>query len=207
MREKNSDSSGGTLAAALFSHSGNVLTVPHTINVVAIGTQGSQSSVRTAVFLGPGIAVRRGAAYEMPRASRARLFFPAPDHKRPQSTAFCVGTQDTLTLGNNRGASGRKIRGTIGPSGETPACKAHGRNIRESIVHSDKTPGTIPRVGVQASGFQQSNLDSATTPGMIEFWHKVTMSAHPPGRELPRRGLEIGSIPAMSCEPERIFSS
>jgi hypothetical protein len=114
-------------------------------------SQGSQSSVRTAVFLGPEIAVRRGAAYEMPRASRARLFFPAPDHKRPQSTTFCVGTQDTLTLGNNRGASGRKIRRTIGPSGETPACKAHGRNIRESIVHSDKTPGTIPRVGVQAS--------------------------------------------------------
>jgi hypothetical protein len=55
--------------------------------------------------------------------------------------------------------------------------------------------------------FQQSNLDSATTPGMIEFWHKVTMTSHPLGRELPRMGLEIGSIPAMSCEPERIFSS
>jgi hypothetical protein len=71
-----------------------------------ISPQGSQSSVWTAVFLGPGIAVRRGAPCEMPRASRARSCFPAPDHKRPQSTAFCVGTQDSLSLGNNRGASG-----------------------------------------------------------------------------------------------------
>jgi hypothetical protein len=101
--------------------------------------------------LGPGIAVRRGATYEMPRASRARLFFPAPDHKRPQSTTFCGGTQDNLILGNNRGASRRRIRRRIG---KHPTVKhtdeIYARSYCIRIRHPGQYEGTECRQALEA---------------------------------------------------------
>jgi hypothetical protein len=126
--------------------------------------QGSQSSVRTVVFLGPGIAVRRGAAYEMPRASRARLFFPAPDHKRPQSTTLCVATQDNLTLGNNRGASRRKIRRRIGK--------------HPPVSHTDEIYAKSWCIRIRHPGqYEGSECGQALERRMSSPWYMSTLSA------------------------------
>jgi hypothetical protein len=41
---------------------------------------------------------------------------------------------------------------------------------------------------------------------MMEYWFEVSKGRDSIGRDLARMGLEMGSIPAMSSEAERIFS-
>jgi len=41
---------------------------------------------------------------------------------------------------------------------------------------------------------------------MMEYWFQVSKGIDLIGRELARMGLELGSVPAMSSEAERVFS-
>jgi hypothetical protein len=54
--------------------------------------------------------------------------------------------------------------------------------------------------------FQQ--LPAETFAGMQDYWVKAmsTGSAGPLGSDLPRMGVELNAIPAMSAEAERVFS-
>jgi hypothetical protein len=76
-------------------------------------------------------------------------------------------------------------------------------DIGESPVWKRKKQARIVKEGVDAlQQFQQRNVNQ----GMMQYWFQVSKGHDSIGRDLARMGLEMGSIPIMSSEAERIFS-